>query len=130
LLAKKWLSETESRELKPGSVRVYRQSLDRHILPGLGEVRLSEATVPRIDRFLKSLTVSSGASTAKTARVVLAGMFSLATRHGAIEQNPVRETGNVVVKRDPVTAPTLADIVGIRARFQAWDAGKDKRGKP
>lgn len=130
LLAKKWLAETSARDLKPGTIRVYRESIDRHILPGLGEVRIAEATVPRIDRFLKSLTASSGAGTARTARVVLSGMFALATRHGAVESNPVRDVASVTRPKRVVVAPDRAAISGIRARFAEWDAGVDKRGKP
>lgn len=129
-LARKWLVETEARDLKPGTVRVYRESIDRHILPGLGEVRLAEATVPRIDRFLKSLTASSGPGSARTARVVLSGMFALAARHGAVESNPVREVAGIPKARRVVSAPDLAAIIGIRARFAEWDAGMDKRGQP
>jgi len=129
-LAKKWLQETQERDLKPGTVRVYREAIERHILPGLGEVRLAEATVPRLDRFLKSLTRSSGPATARTVRVVLSGMFALAARHGALDANPVRDVATIPRGKRPVVAPDLEAILGIRARFAEWDAGTDWRGKP
>ncbi|MEU0877821.1 hypothetical protein ABZ345_04415 [Lentzea sp. NPDC005914] len=39
----------------PGSVDTYRSILDRHVLPGLGELRIREMTVARIDAFLQAL---------------------------------------------------------------------------
>lgn len=129
-VAAKWLAETEARDLAAGTIRQYRGSIERHILPGLGEVRLAEATVPRVDRFLKSLTHSKGTGVARTARVVLGGMFALAARHGAIESNPLREVAPVARPKRNVAAPDRAAINGIRARFAEWDAGVDKRGFP
>lgn len=129
LVASKWMTETSSRDLSSGTINQYQGSIDRHILPGLGEVRLAEATVPRVDRFLKSLTASSGPGSARTARVVLSGMFGLAARHGAIDANPVREVASVPKPKRVVSAPDRASINGIRLRFAEWDAGKDKRGQ-
>ena len=130
LVASKWMLEMEARDLAAGTIRQYRGSIERHILPGLGEVRLAEATVPRVDRFLKSLTHSSGAGAARTARVVLGGMFGLAARHGAIDANPIREVAAIPKPKRNVAAPDRRAINGIRARFAEWDAMPDKRGKP
>jgi integrase len=128
LVASKWMQETQQRDLAAGTIRQYQGSIERHILPGLGEVRLAEATVPRVDRFLKSLTISSGPGAARTARVVLSGMFGLAARHGAIEANPIREVASVPRAKRNVAAPDRAAINGIRQRFAWWDAQPDKRG--
>lgn len=129
-LAKKWMTETEARDLASGTIHQYRQSIDRHIVKGLGDVRLGEASVPRLDRFLKALADSSGPGTATTARVVLRGMFGMAVRHGAIESNPIRDVAIPKPKRPRVAAPDITTVQGIRARFAEWDAGVDKRGQP
>ncbi|GAA3890141.1 site-specific integrase [Saccharothrix violaceirubra] len=78
-----------------GSVDTYRSILDRHVLPGLGEIRLREATVPRVDAFLDALRRNVGVSTAKTARSVVSGVLGLAVRHGALDVNPTRETARL-----------------------------------
>ncbi|CAL9618299.1 Tyrosine recombinase XerC [Actinosynnema sp. ALI-1.44] len=78
-----------------GSVETYRGILDRHVLPGLGEFRLREATVPRVDGFLDAVRRSVGISTAKTARSVVSGVLGLAVRHGALDANPTRETARL-----------------------------------
>ncbi|MDF2554179.1 MAG: site-specific integrase [Microbacterium sp.] len=130
VLAKKWMAETEARDLASGTIHQYRQSLDRHIVKGLGDVRLAEASVPRLDRFLKTLVETSGPGTARTARVVLLGMFGMALRHGAIDSNPLRDVTIPRPKRKRITAPDAETVKGVRARFAEWDAGVDKRGQP
>ena len=128
LLAKLWLAETAERDLSPGTIVKYREIVAKHIVRGLGDVRLNEATVPRLDRFLKALAKSSGPSTAKLTRVVLSQMFALATRHGATRSNPVRDVATIEMTRNRVAAPTSSDAQAVLAHLQAWDAGVDGRG--
>lgn len=128
-LAKQWYAEKSAEGLKQGTLRTYKVSLDGHIIPELGDVRLYEATVPRIDRYVKALIRSSGTGSATTARVVLKGMFDLAVRHGAMKANPVAGTAAVSVKRARPVAPDKAQVVGIRTRFHEWDNMLDGRGK-
>jgi hypothetical protein len=68
----------------PGTAQLYRGTLDRDVLPGVGELRVQEATVPRLDVFVQALRDRTGASTAKVAYTVLSGMLGLAVRHGAL----------------------------------------------
>lgn len=89
-LARLWVAELSSDgEHSPQTLDIYTSALKVHVLPALGDVRLSEVSVGLIDRFLKS---RPSAATAKRCRVVLTGMLGLAARHDAIEHNPVRDT--------------------------------------
>ncbi|OQO93027.1 site-specific integrase [Saccharomonospora piscinae] len=98
-LAKLWLEGIEDDvargEKSPSTLDAYRSILARHVMPGLGELRIREATVARIDRFLGTLQRNVGASSAKTARTVLSGMLGLATRYDVIEMNPTREARRI-----------------------------------
>ena len=130
-LGAKWMQETEERtDLAPGSVNVYRKNLTTHIYRGLGDVRLNEASVPRLDRFIKTVSAKHGRGAARLCRVVLSGMFGLAVRHGAVPTNPVRDVATVSRKRQPVVAPAPEDVPRIRTLFETWDAGTDGRGAP
>lgn len=126
-LAAKWL-DSKTR-LAEGSVRIYRNAIAKHIVPGLGSVRLREATVPKLDRFIAAIAKSSGAGTATTAHVVLRGMFTLAARQGAVRPNPMVDVpGPEKPKRTARRAAPSLDVVrGIRGRFEAWDAGTEPR---
>jgi integrase len=129
-LSRQWYTEKSAEGMKQGTLRTYKVSLDSHIIPEIGDVRLFESTVPRIDRYLKALIRSSGPGTATTARVVLKGMFGLAVRHGAMKANPVTSTAAVTVKRARPVSPDKAQVIGIRSRFFEWDRTLDGRGAP
>ncbi|WP_045309568.1 site-specific integrase [Lentzea aerocolonigenes] len=76
----------------PSSLDTYTSILNRHVLPGLGEVRIREMTVARIDAFLTALWRSVGVDSAKTARSVISGALRIAVKDKALETNPVRDT--------------------------------------
>lgn len=126
--ADKWMAEPERDDLAVGTLRRYRSALDTIIGTGFGDVRLSEATVPRVDRFLKRVTKERGPSAAKTARTILHHVFSLAVRHGAVKSNPVRDAGRIVQPKKPVTAPSVEDVKAMRWIMHMYDITPDKRG--
>lgn len=127
-LATQWLDVLKGQGRATGTVIAYRRALERHILPALGDIRLREASVPIVERFVTALTTSTGYGSAKTARVVLNAMFSLAVRHGAVASNPVRDTASVQVPRREVQTIGLEEVVVLRARLATWDAGTDRPG--
>lgn len=126
--ALKWLEEPETQTLAIGSLRRYKAVLDTIVADGFGGVRLSEATVPRVDRFLKGVTTNHGPGTAKTARTVLQHTFAIAVRHGAIRANPVRDTGRIVQPKKPIVAPDVSAVREMQSLMRAYDATPDKRG--
>jgi integrase len=95
-LADFWMKDVRqdvlSGKKSPSTVTTYESILNRHVLPGLGELSLREASVSRIDRFLGALHQNVGSSSAKTARTTLSGMLGLAARYDAIATNPTRDT--------------------------------------
>jgi len=92
-LAELWVDEILAEErVTLQTVDRYRTSLRTAILPAVGNLRLREATVGRLDKFLRDVA-RDRLSAAKGAKVVLSQMFALATRRGALTSNPVRDTG-------------------------------------
>jgi hypothetical protein len=77
-------------------LRLYRDRLDRQIIPSLGNLRVRELTVGVCDRHLCAVRDNNGPSTAKATRSVLSGICRFAARHDALERNPVRDTGRPV----------------------------------
>jgi hypothetical protein len=75
----------------PTSLDTYRRALKNHIRPALGELRVGEATTPRIDTVLTKIKTTAGAPTAKTCHAIISGAMKLAVRYGATSVNPVRE---------------------------------------
>ena len=100
----------------PTSLDTYRRSLKNHIRPALGELRIGEATPPRIDTALTKIKTTAGASTAKTCRAIISGAMKLAVRYGAITVNPVREVDTIEAPpKDPPRALTGEEVTLLRA---------------
>lgn len=129
-LADLWWAEFEKRGRAQGTVRRYRQVLDKDVLGGVGGLLVREATVGRLDRFIKAITDHSGYGTARLCTVLLTGMFDLAARHDAVRSNPMRSVAPVPKPAKTIHAYTLDDVAELREILAEWDATPDKRGMP
>lgn len=131
-----WLADREAADLASNTMRRYREVSDDHVIPALGAVRLREATVPRLEAYLRGLAAATGPPTARLARTVLSGTFSIATRHGAIRQNPMRDVAGVTVTKKDPHALTVDQVRAVRTAIQTWQNpppapdGKARRGRP
>lgn len=117
-----WWAEFEDKDRAINTRRRYRETLDLHILPSVGSLRIRECTVSALDRFLKALRASSGDGAAKVAKSVLSGVLALAVRHGALDSNPLRDVAPVPTKRSTVRALTVNEVVALRAGLAAWQS--------
>jgi hypothetical protein len=59
-----------------------------------------------VNRHLRTVPDKHGPAMAKLCRTVLSGMAGLATRHDALEHNPVRDAGRIV----PSGSQGLSDL--------------------
>ena len=75
----------------PSTLDQYRDTVRRHVRPGLGGLRLGELSTPRVDRFLQGVLADKGYATAKICRTVLSGICGWLVRQGGLIANPVRE---------------------------------------
>jgi hypothetical protein len=87
-LAEAWY--TGLTDLSPVTMQAYRDRLDRQILPDLGRLRVRELSVGVLDRHLRLVTEKHGVATTRTCRSLLSGICTLAARHDALAQSPVR----------------------------------------
>jgi integrase len=94
-VAEEWYQQiarlVEQDRRSPTSLELYRRTLDLHILPALGDLRLSELSVARLDHFLDEKHRSDSYAIAKVCRSVCSGMCGFAVRRDAIRFNPVRD---------------------------------------
>jgi integrase len=119
-LSELWIDEiTDEERIAPQTIHRYKTSLRTAIVPALGDLRIREASVGRLDRFLRGIA-KDHPSAAKGAKVVLNQMFALAVRHGAIPTNPVRDTGRLRKPRRTVVALTDENLQGVRAALRDW----------
>jgi integrase len=80
----------------PSTLEQYESSLDLHVIPALGELRVGqEVSVPIAEAFLQKLRTKKSVAVAKMARSVGSGVMGLAVRHGALDHNPFRQTSRL-----------------------------------
>lgn len=112
-------AQVEAGDLAPRTLQSYRDAWRLYVAPGLGEVRLREATAARCEAWLVALRRRVGASTCSTARTVASGVLGYAARMGALSGNPIRDLSPIpgagARKRKP-RAMTAAE----REQWLAW----------
>jgi integrase len=126
VVADEWLRQIEqlagSGRRSAGTLGLYRHVLDKHVLPELGGLRLSEVTTARLDRFLQDKREAAGYSTAKLCRSVVSGVCGVAVRRDALRVNPVRDVSNLerrfVKQARALTTAEVAEWLGILDRSE------------
>jgi len=77
VLAESWFAEFTGNGNALNTIQLYRDRLDRQVIPSLGGLYVHELTPSVIDRHLRAVAASNGPGTAKTTRSVLSGMCAL-----------------------------------------------------
>ncbi|WP_432830918.1 tyrosine-type recombinase/integrase [Dactylosporangium sp. CA-092794] len=123
-----WIDEliAEAR-ITPQTIARYEGSLRTAIRPALGNLRIREATVGRLDRFFKTVAAQHPAK-ARGAKVALSQMLGMAVRHDALATNPVRDIARLGKPRRTVTALTVTDLNTVRDAIRRWQT--PTTGKP
>lgn len=117
-LASLWIEEITAEErITPQTINNYQTSLRTAVLPALGNLRIREASVGRLDKLLRKVA-KDHPSAARNAKVVLGQMFALAVRRGALSTNPVRETGRLRKPRRTVRALEAEQLEGVRSAIR------------
>jgi integrase len=121
-------SQVERGTRSPSTLDLYRHAIDRHVLPGVGQLRLGEVTTARLDRFVQAILADKGVPTAKLCRQVLSGTCGLLVRRGGLSSNPVRDLTPIEQDRDRAArAMTAKDVrewlavVDASEFAQRWD---------
>ncbi|MFW0773557.1 tyrosine-type recombinase/integrase [Paenarthrobacter nitroguajacolicus] len=128
-LALIWWAEFEDADRALNTRRRYRDIMDNYVSPGVGGLRIREATVSTLDRFLKTMRTKHGNATAKLCKTVLSGMLGLAARHGALDGNPLRDVATIPTNHKEVRALTVPEVGALRAGLRQWEAAKTQAGR-
>lgn len=128
-LAIVWWDEFSQTNRSNGTLRRYETVLDKYVIANLGGWMIREASVSKLDRFIKQTTRLNGYSNASIAAVLLTGMFAMAARHDAIDTNPMKSVAPVEEPDHQVATFSLADVAEVREILARWDAGLDASGR-
>lgn len=119
-LADKWLEDLAREQKAIATERKYRTAVDRFVRP-IGQVRLAELTVPRVQRLVNRVADDNGPSQARILLVVLSGIVSLGVRYGAIPTNLVASVKAPAAANATVRAPTALEVQELRAALARHD---------
>jgi hypothetical protein len=95
-LAETWFAEISAQNRSPGTLLAYRDRLDRQIIPALGNLHVRELTTGVVDRHLRAVRDTHGASLAKLCRTVLSGTAGLATAMTHLSTTPWERPAELV----------------------------------
>jgi integrase len=123
-VAEQWITRVDhlaaQGQRSPNTAQLYRETLTRHVLPAVGQLRLLELTVPRIDKVVQDIVAHRGAATAKLTRTVISGVLGLAVRNGALPSNPARDVARIATRpAQPPRALTPEERVEWISRLRA-----------
>ena len=120
LLEERFKEAVKDGRRSPTTLDNYQGATKNHIRPALGELRIGEATTPRIDTVVAHIKQRTGAPRAKTCRAILSGMMKLAVRYGAITVNPVREIDTIETQpKNPPRALTSNEVTLLHRSLTA-----------
>lgn len=120
-MADVFLAELESSEKASRTKDKYAFSVKKYISPGIGSVRVGEATAGVVDHFIRNVVDAAGPATARTCGAVLSWMFKIALRHDAVSINPVL---GISIPRSQTAKPLALDpeqFLDMRTKLLAWE---------
>lgn len=117
-LAALWLAKrVESGDYAAGTLDNDRELITLHIVPGLGDIRIGEATVGVLDAFIRAVPTDARS---RQCRTVLSGMLALAAQHDAIERNPMVDTTRRSSAPATARALSIDELQQLRIRIATW----------
>ena len=114
VLADAWWEQIQGKDLALRTYDRYREVLDGCVLPRLGAVRLSEATIGLLDQALRNIAKDHGPSNGKHAKTVLKQMFALAAQRDALPTNPMLYVGSIIVPKNETRALSDEEVQRLR----------------
>ena len=109
-----WEEWSAEKERSYNTQASYQQSMNKHILPGVGSLQLIECTTGVLSSFFNRIAQTSGAATAVRARTVLKMAFDTAARYDAIPKNPVDATRRPQSLKKSIEVLSIDDIENLR----------------
>lgn len=118
-----WLKKLDDRVVagkrSPGTARTYRVYVNSVVLPRMGELRVNEVSVSKVDSIIQEVAKNKGASAASSTRAVISGVMGLAARYDAIDANPTREAETIdKPAKTPARALTIDEVGLMRGKLR------------
>ena len=127
VVANMWVDELRASDRAVSTVETWERVVRNRVIPGLGELRLYELTIPVLDAAIDTVRQSTGFGAAQTYKSVLSGIFSYAVRKGALSVNPVASTKRLAGhERTKVRALTVAETKALLSALARDEQARTK----
>lgn len=112
-----WLAQCHANGREEATIKRYTATLDLHVRPALGKLKLPKITTPMIQDHLDALAPSMSRSSLKKVRGAISAVFATAVRRGKAAFNPAHEIVLDSTKRGDArpTMPSKAELRAILA---------------
>ena len=127
--AELWLRRGELESLERGTLRYYRDMVQKHINPIVGDVKLSRLTTPTVQEMRDRLLATRSRAMTQKSLTILKGILKDAMRRGLVSQNvadPVKVRTQSRHK-EPVVIPSKEEVRNIVGEVQGEH--KDENGE-
>ena len=110
--AEQWLERVELRGRERSTLKQYREHVDLHINPLLGNVKLSRLTTPAVDNFMHELLKDRSTAMTRKVLVSLKSLLRDAQRRGLVSQHVAQGVKVEISSRakKPIEIPTKAEV--------------------
>lgn len=119
-LSEAWLSDIDRQDLSPSTRSRYRSVISSRLVH-FGEMRIIEATVPRLQRII-DLVAAEKPSQARMLGFTLSGMLDLAVRQGAARANNAKSLRLPSQGRKEVKVPSANELTELFSLLREYDS--------
>jgi integrase len=116
--AAEWLRRARADGLEPSTLRQYDHRVRLHILPLIGETKLSKLTAPVVEEYRSRLLETRSRTMAQRVLTTFKAIVADAARHGRIAHNPARDARPIRIAaryRKVVEIPTRPELQAMLA---------------
>lgn len=109
-----WVEKVAAKEVRPNTLDGYRRTVNNHIIPAIGKVKLDKLTATHVRRVHDSILAKGlSSTTALLAHRTMSVSFKIAMREGRIGRNPAELTAAPRKARPTLEALTLTEAIGF-----------------
>lgn len=129
VLVDKWIEDLGHSELRPQTRDEYARLARTTILPALGQLRVREISVSRVEFFLRAIEHDQNKpALARNAYVLLKQIVQVAVRHDVLAFNPVDNARQPRKVQKEVRSLNELELAAVRRAVRQWQAGYGKPG--
>lgn len=107
-----WVEQVAAKEVRPNTLDGYRRTVNNHIIPAIGKVKLDKLTATHVRRVHDSILAKGlSSTTALLAHRTMSVSFKIAMREGRIGRNPAELTAAPRKARPALEALDLGEAL-------------------